>query len=418
YPYYYDIQATEEELWFLYETDWELDYFNNTIGSEIEMFSGAIKIYGEQFEGLFNLWGDPLGFGTCAATFHSPNYCSNVVLQMESGDGFQEKGYLQLGKTVKFEAEIRNSFNEPISGGIGNITLRDPSGDVLLEEGDLVPYNGILNSSEVYLGTDLSVGTYEVSVFWTNGREVAFYTMLVEVRHPEGYIPPETILLIALLVGTVIAIFPLSLTVRKYIRQRNWDKTLRDLFVLTKEGVAMYSYSFGIELQKPELVSGMISALTTFLKEATGSTKQLRSIDQEDKKVLLSHGQYTTIALMCDKDLPIIRKRLKKFSDAFESNYGKRLQNWGGEITIFKKADSILSKYFPVSTENKIIRGVREKLAVFKERIKTINNPTQVVSLLREITEFSSRYQEIINQYSFEEFSKLIKIAEEKIRNA
>ncbi len=416
YPYYYDIGAKNAELWFLYEPDWELDGFYSPIGSETEMFSGAITVYNEDFEGLFNLWGGELGLGTCIGTFYSPNYCSKINPQIKINDQFQNKGYLQLGKYIRFQAEIKDPYNTPISGGIGNITFLSPSGSVLLQDDNLTSSDGVLSSSEMYLGTNLAVGTYQVNIFWMNGKEVAYYTIFVDVRHPDDYIPPETIILLISIVGAVIALVPISVVARRYVRQRNWGKTLRDLFVLTKEGVSMYSYSFGIELRKPELISGMISALTTFSKEATGSGKQLRSIDQEDKKVLLNHGARITVALLCDKDLPIIRKRLKSFSEAFESKFGKQLANWSGETSMFKGAESILTRYFPVSTEEKVIRGIREKLSVYREQIISLDDPVKVVSLMHEITEFSSRYSEIISKFSFKEFNEIIKIAEEKIR--
>ena len=257
---------------------------------------------------------------------------------------------------------------------------------------------------------------YEIDIFWTDGKEVAFYTMSIEVRHPEGYIPPETYMFVALLIGIAASIMPISIAARKYIRQRNWEKTLHDLFVLSKQGVSMYSYSFGIEMTTPELISGMISALSTFIKEATGSKQSLRTIDQQDKKVILKQGENLTVALLCDKDIPIIHKRISKFTDAFENKYGKYLLSWRGEQHIFKDAEVIVKKYFPVSMEEQVIRGVRQKLYEFRERLLTIEEPLQIVSMMREITEFSSRYQEIINKFAFKDFNELIRISEQKIQ--
>ncbi|MFX1384212.1 MAG: hypothetical protein ACFFBP_17390 [Promethearchaeota archaeon] len=413
---YYDIGAYKEELWFLYESDWELDGFYNTIGTPIEVYFGPISLYNKSYYGLFDLWGTPLGIGDCTGIFRSPNYCNNINTKMKEGEIFQDKGYIQLGKTIKFEAEIKNALNEPISGGSGNITFKNSLGDIIYQESNLTSYNGILNSSEIMLDTSYDVGIYTVDIFWTNGKEVAIYTISIEVRHPEGYIPPETIILIASLIGLAILATPASLVARKYIRQRNWEKSLSDLFVLTKDGVSMYNFSFGIELRRPELITGMISALSTFMKEATGSKEGLRTIDQQDKKIILNHGEFTTVALIGDKDLPIIHKRVKKFTDTFENKYGKRLLNWSGEITMFKDAEPIVTKFFPVSMEEQRIRGVKMKLVEFRERLLTVDDPMQIISIMREITDFSSRYQEIINRYSFKDFNELIRIAEQKIQ--
>ena len=82
---------------------------------------------------------------------------------------------------------------------------------------------------------------------------------------------------------------------------------------------------------------------------------------------------------------------------------------------MFKDADSIVKKYFPVSMEEQKIRGVRQKLLEFRERLLTVDDKAEIISILREITEFSSRYQQIINNYSFKDFNELIRIAEYKI---
>ncbi|MBY8982303.1 MAG: hypothetical protein KGD57_05095, partial [Candidatus Lokiarchaeota archaeon] len=414
YPYY-EIGVGGPELWFLYESDWELKHFYNTIGTELEVFFGPISLYNESYYGLFDLWYTPLGFGDCTAIFQSPNYCNSINTKIKIGEDFQNKGYLQLGKTIKLEAEIRDSFNTPISGGQGNLTFRSSSGQMIYQESNLISYNGILNSSEIPLSTSYGVGMYEIDIFWTDGKEIAYYTMYIEVRHPEGYISFETIMLFTLLIGLVVSVMPASLITRKYIRQRNWEKTLHNLFVLSKDGVSIYNYSFGIELKKPELISGMISALTSFIKEATGSKKSLRTIDQQDKKLILNQGEYITVALLCDKDLPIIHKRISKFTQSFENNYGKHILKWRGEQAIFKGAEAIVAKNFPVSMEEQVIRGVRQKLFEFRERLITIEDPIQIISMMREITEFTSRYQEIINKYAFKDFNELIKISEEKI---
>jgi hypothetical protein len=159
----------------------------------------------------------------------------------------------------------------------------------------------------------------------------------------------------------------------------------------------------------------MISALTNFVREATGSKRSLRTVDQEDKKVILNHGTYTTIALMAEKDLPIIHKRVRKFTEAFEDTFGLKLKQWKGETTTFKETDVIVNKYFPINVEEQIIRGVRGKLIDFRNMLETMTQPREIISLIREITEFLSRYRAIVNKYYVDYYFEIINIAEEKI---
>ena len=173
----------------------------------------------------------------------------------------------------------------------------------------------------------MAEGLYDVEIFWTNGKEAAYYTSQFEVRKPLNLI-----LVIGVSMVSALAAVSITLLLRRQIRMRNWEKSLKNLFVLTKDGLSLFEYSFGIEIQDPALISGMIAALTQFVREATGSKKSLRTVDQEDKKVILQHGQYTTVALLAGKDLPIIHKRIRKFSDDFETSYHKNIKSFDGKF--------------------------------------------------------------------------------------
>ncbi|NVM03784.1 MAG: hypothetical protein HWN67_15750 [Candidatus Helarchaeota archaeon] len=412
---------------FLFESDWSFINFYDPDNYEIEdIFFGSIDLCNVTYYGIFNLWGMPFERGNHTGIFQSPNYCTKLRTQIKNQSGiYQDVLTYKIGDTIKLQAEIKNSKNEPISGGSGQIQLISPSGSYVCNETGLNSTNGMMNSSDILLGGSWGGGTYEIRIFWTNGKEIAIYSMYIEVRSPEEqpFIPPilqpsittETLILFGIIAGVAAAATPIGLVTRRHLQQRNWEKTLRNLFVLSKQGLSMYAYTFGIEIQDPELISGMIAALTAFVREATGSKKQLRTIDHEDKKVILSHGQNCISALLADKDLPIMHKRTKKFTDEFEDFYHKYLKSWDGNVRIFKGADKIVIKHFPVDVEAKIIRGVRDKLIEFQERIKTIFSPKDVISMMREITEFSTRYQSIINLYYMKEFNEIIKIAEEKI---
>ena len=190
---------------------------------------------------------------------------------------------------------------------------------------------------------------------------------------------------------------------------------MRNLFIFTKDGLSLYEYSLGIEIQDPTLISAMISALTNFVREATGSKEALRTIDQEDKKMILYHGNHTTITMMSDKDLPIIHKRVKKFSEIFEGEFDSTLKHWDGETTAFKSAEVMVNKCFPIDVERQIIHGVRGKLIEFRNILETMSESREIISLIREITDFISRYRAIVNKYYIDYYFEIIKIAEEKI---
>jgi hypothetical protein len=396
---------------FLFEEDWVFKNFSDPDGFKIDdVYFGPITHYNESYYGITIFFGPPLEDGNYTGIFHSPSYCNSIITKVKKGSDFVSIPSVELGKTIILEAEIANPLKEPVSGGIGQIWLYSSSGELIYNESGLSSINGTMTSSEISTSSGFKEGTYETKIFWTNGREIAIYTINVIIEEPI-----DILFWVILSIGLALAVTPVALLTYKYVRQRNWEKSLKNLFVLTKDGLSIYEYSFGIEIQDPALISAMISALTNFVREATGSKKALRTVDQEDKKVILNHGNYTTIALMSEKDLPIIHKRVKKFTAAFEDQFGLNLKQWSGETTIFKEADVIVNKHFPINVEDQIIRGVRGKLVEFRNRLEIMEYPQEIISLMREITEFISRYRGIVNKYYIDYYFEIIKIAEEKI---
>ena len=409
--YYEEISFGWPPPIFLFERDWDFDQFLDTNGVPMnEIYFGPMDLYNKSYYGVTVFFGPPLERGFYTGIFHSPNYCNTINSKIKSGSQFVTRTSLEFGQTIMVEAEIYNTLNQPISGGYGQILITSALGVIILNETGLTSINGLLSSSELLLDPELGEGFYEVEIFWTDGKEIAFYSVEIQVEDPA-----KIILIIGIIIGIAAASTPLAIVARRQIRQRNWKKALKNLFVLTKDGVSLYEYSFGIEIQDPALISAMIAALTNFVREATGSKKALRTVDQEDKKVILYHGDYVTVALLSDKDLPIIHKRIKNFTELFEAQYGKYLKSWKGETTIFKGTEVILNKQFPLDVEEQVIRGVKQKMLEFRQQLDILKDPAHIISLLRHINNFISRYQAIVNLHYINYYFEIVKIAEEKI---
>ncbi len=396
---------------FLFEKDWVLDSLEDPHGFEMsDIYFGPVTLYNTSYYGIVTFFGPPLEQGNYTGTFYSPNYCQSINPQLKTVSGYASQVLFELGQTFRIEAPLISTLYPNITDGIGQICLRSPSGQIIHDESNITPMYGKLTSSEIEITNEMEEGMYEVEIFWSNGKEVAFYTLQFEVRAPLNLL---LIVILSLAVG--VASIVTALVARRQIRMRNWEKSLRNLFVLTKDGLSLYEYSFGIEIQDPALISGMIAALTQFVREATGSKKSLRTVDQEDKKVLLYHGNYTTTALLAEKDLPIIHKRIKAFAEEFETSFNKNIKQFSGEVSAFKNANIIVNKYFPLDVEEQVIRGVREKLIEFRERLNVLTDPRHIISLMREITEFISRYHAIVNEHYLNYYNEIIKVAEQKI---
>ena len=396
---------------FLFEKDWDLISLDDPQGFEMDdIYFGPVSLYNTSYYGIITFFGPPLEQGNYTGIFISPNYCQVVNPQLKSGNNFVSQVSFELGQTIRLEVSLVSVLYPIITDGTGNIILRDPMGHIIHEDFEITPIDGKLYSSEIDITDEMEEGMYEVEVFWSNNKEVGFYILQFEVK-----IPLNLFLIVVLSLGIGVASIFTVFVARRQIRMRNWEKSLRNLFILTKDGLSLYEYSFGIEIQDPALISGMIAALTQFVREATGSKRSLRTVDQEDKKVLLYHGDHTTTALLTEKDLPIIHKRIRGFAEEFEETFSKNIKSFSGEISAFKGANVIVNKYFPLDVEEQVIRGVREKLIEFRERLNVLSDPRHIISLMREITEFISRYQAIVNEHYLNYYNEIIKVAEQKI---
>ncbi|MFX1317468.1 MAG: hypothetical protein ACFE9T_16520, partial [Promethearchaeota archaeon] len=125
---------------------------------------------------------------------------------------------------------------------------------------------------------------------------------------------------------------------------------LEHILVLYKgTGTCVYFKSFGSEAIDPELISGFISAVSSFGKEMVAQ-KALNEITYGDKMLLLADGEFTRVALVLSKKASIIlRKHLTEFIAIFEKTYEKDLPNWRGQLNVFRNAGQIVDEILSTS---------------------------------------------------------------------
>jgi hypothetical protein len=114
------------------------------------------------------------------------------------------------------------------------------------------------------------------------------------------------------------------------------------LYIIYDDGRGVYNYAFQQDSeQDPGLVSGMFSAITSFIKEMTKSTEALKKIDHGDITILLEYGERIFGALFIKgTQTAEIRRPLKEFVTWFEENYKETLKNWTGALQHFKNEEN------------------------------------------------------------------------------
>ncbi len=125
---------------------------------------------------------------------------------------------------------------------------------------------------------------------------------------------------------------------------------LEHILVLYKgTGTCVFFKSFGSEAIDPELISGFISAVSSFGKEMVAQ-KALNEITYGDKMLLLADGEYIRVALVLSKKASIIlRKHLTEFIAAFGKTYESELPNWRGQLNVFRNAGVTVDEIFNTS---------------------------------------------------------------------
>ncbi|MHA1835659.1 MAG: hypothetical protein ACTSYQ_01835 [Candidatus Odinarchaeia archaeon] len=126
-----------------------------------------------------------------------------------------------------------------------------------------------------------------------------------------------------------------------------YKANLKGLYIVSQDGRSIFSYNFSEEgATEPVLVAGMLSAISSFVKETTKSRDLLRTIDHGDITLLVEYGRYSFAALLADRETAELRNKLQIYIRRFENRYASILVEWDGDIEPFEKEKDEVIKIF------------------------------------------------------------------------
>lgn len=128
-----------------------------------------------------------------------------------------------------------------------------------------------------------------------------------------------------------------------------WKNSIIKFFCIHSErSVNLYYRDFQEDQTIDEdLFAGGISGIMTLIKEMTKSNKNMKVIDQEDKKILLESGKYVTCILISNLNLEILNQKLLNICFDIESKYDEELSNFmGRRDQLSHGIGEIVNKYF------------------------------------------------------------------------
>jgi hypothetical protein len=136
----------------------------------------------------------------------------------------------------------------------------------------------------------------------------------------------------------------------EFIKEKSLQ-SLRYLLVLHKEaGVTIYSVNFSEQTLDADLVSGFLSAISSFGMELSGGQSiGIRKMEYESLKIVLQQGNYVNVGLILD-DFPEnwLDLRLKTFVKALETQYKQHLENWTGDMRPYRTIGQLFAKIFEI----------------------------------------------------------------------
>ncbi|MHA1428359.1 MAG: hypothetical protein ACTSQI_20435 [Candidatus Helarchaeota archaeon] len=121
---------------------------------------------------------------------------------------------------------------------------------------------------------------------------------------------------------------------------------IHEILISYKDGRPLYTT--GSEKLDPELVTGIISAITSISNEVFNSKKRVRSIDHQDKKILFSYGEFIITSVVTDDETQILFNKVDSLTRDFERHFHSVLYRWNGNLEPFASAWFIVDKIFPI----------------------------------------------------------------------
>jgi len=139
------------------------------------------------------------------------------------------------------------------------------------------------------------------------------------------------------------------------------------LIVINEAGVPIFHYAFDrekeLKIELP-LISGALSAIASFMNEATGEKGAKLNLVRHGTHFILSdsnnEGEKLTAVIFANKNDPELSIILSKFLKRFLTKYAEELKDWNGDLGYFEDAvddaEEIFGPLITISTTEPMIK--------------------------------------------------------------
>ncbi len=127
----------------------------------------------------------------------------------------------------------------------------------------------------------------------------------------------------------------------------NWQKKVESLFIMHKSGLLIYEKSFIEEKQIPysSSVSGVMTSLRMMLEQISGE-KETSIIEKKGKYIIIQPGDFIYGVIISKEKLNSLQVILSNLIEKIEGIYYNLLQNWEGDLKVFRPIEKIVQDFF------------------------------------------------------------------------
>jgi len=335
----------------------------------------------------------------------------------------QDKAVQNFAGDFYYTALLSDEEGNPISGKSIVFVVKNQAGTIIMNQSALTNEQGIASVSLKLeqLGTFTVEAVYESDDFYASGSstEYGYYSVRVVDYMTLVIDNISTILLvIGILIASAIAINKFyvvpkrnrRLEALKAIHQQLSDvQNIQYMMIIHKErGLPMFSHAFSDVPIEETLISGFLSAISSFGSEIGQSVKSdkkgmfLDELSYQQFRISMYEGKNIRTALLLLKPASrTLKEKMSAFNRAVETHFGDEIEKWTGKqlkpnavieiIEQILKADllyyhNVVEKR--VSEVKKVYGRKSLQYRILEEAAKEYNNRFRIPDMLNHMSGF------------------------------
>ncbi|NVM02496.1 MAG: hypothetical protein HWN67_09190 [Candidatus Helarchaeota archaeon] len=128
----------------------------------------------------------------------------------------------------------------------------------------------------------------------------------------------------------------------------NWKEKLHQIFIVTKDGLPVYAYSFDVNqtITDSELLAAGLSSIRIFLSEVLKTKDDLQIIEYKNLNVILELKDNIVFILVIKEKSSFLQYKLEQFSKKFSEFFKDLLKNWNGDMELFYPTKTLIRNIF------------------------------------------------------------------------